>query len=352
MNARMEALAQLDERLARFPRVRLAHLPTPLEECGNLARAVRHPILVKRDDLTGLAFGGNKVRHFEFLLADALAQEADVIVAGLAAQSNFCRQLAAAAAKLGLECRLPLRVVRGNEDARVQGNLLLDVLSGAVVTLHEVDAAGQQLLVDQIVGSLRAAGRRPYLPDRHPYLGSVSYISAGVELARQLEERGDAPAAIYITSSGGESQAGLLVAMRAIGIEVPVVGVNPGVDWWDVRERGVEFANRAAEELQLDLTFGSRDFALLDELDSAGYGITSARSVAALRELAELEGLYLDPVYTSKTMAVLLEHLERDMFSGRGPVVFVHTGGLPALFHYQDELTADALAIEPGYLEP
>jgi 1-aminocyclopropane-1-carboxylate deaminase/D-cysteine desulfhydrase-like pyridoxal-dependent ACC family enzyme len=301
--------------------------------------------------MTGVGFGGNKVRHFEFLLADAQAQGADVVLAGFAAQSNFCRQLAASAAKLGLETRLALRVIRSGEDARVQGNLLLDLLAGAEVTLHDMGAAAQQNLVDLLFDDLRAAGRKPYVPARHPYLGAISYVSAGVELARQLQAVGEPIGGIYIASSGGESQAGLVVAMRALGKAVPIIGVNPGVDWWDVQERAIGFANAAAEALELELSFGPDDLVLADELDPVGYGVTSASSIATLRKVAELEGLYLDPVYTSKAMAVMLKDVSHGQLQARGPVVFVHTGGLPALFHYAEELTVDALPVTGSELQ-
>ena len=339
---------ELERQLECFPRVRFAHLPTPLEACPNLSRHAGHPIVVKRDDLTGVGFGGNKVRHFEFLLADAQAQGADVVIAGFAAQSNFCRQLAACAAKLGLDTRLALRVIRAGEDSRVQGNLLLDLLAGADVTLHNTDAAAQEDVVDALFDELQAAGRKPYVPARDPYLGALSYVSAGAELARQVQELDEPISAIYITSSGGESQAGLVVAMRLLGLPVPIIGVNPGVDWWDVQGRAIFFANRVAHALELDLSFGRDDLLFVDELDPVGYGVTSASSVRALRLAAELEGLYLDPVYTSKTMAVLLEHASKSRFHGRGPVAFVHTGGLPALFHYSEELAPGALSVTPS----
>jgi 1-aminocyclopropane-1-carboxylate deaminase/D-cysteine desulfhydrase-like pyridoxal-dependent ACC family enzyme len=324
---------ELRDRAAKLPRVDLAHLPTPLEEVPRFAERVGGVrVFVKRDDCTGLLFGGNKVRHSEFLLADALHQGCDVVVWGAGVQSNNCRVTAAGCAKLGLECRLFLSRTTGRTD--VQGNLLLDHLVGAKVEL--VDAAmGPELyaLLAEKAAALRAAGRIPYVwhPPRTVPLAAVSYTLAAAELAEDLERAGIEPAAVYLSSSGSTG-AGLVLGLRALGLSWPVRSVGY-IRWpWDVPERMAEAANGAAEFLGLPHRLTPAEIDYTDGQIGADYGRLTPAGLEALHLLAKTEALLLDPVYTARAVAALIA----DVRSGRVPagstVVFIHTGGTPAVF--------------------
>lgn len=281
----------------------------------------------------------------EYLLADALAKGADTIVAGAAAQSNFCRQLAAACARLGLRCILILRTVRGDADLEVQGNLFLDVLAGAEVSIHRVDGRAQAALVEDAAERVGAAGGRPYIPEHHASIGAIAYVACGLEMYRQIERQHEPPAAIYLAAAG-ETQAGLVLTQRLLDTHVPVVGFDPGVDWWDVPARVVRCANECATRLEVSLRLNEEDISNSDEMAGAGYGLPTQTAVAAIRLVAELEGVFLDPVYTGKAMAGLLAHAEQGRLPGTGPIVFMHTGGGPALFHYRDAFAEKSLV--PG----
>jgi L-cysteate sulfo-lyase len=324
---------ELRRRVAALPRVDLAHLPTPLEEAPRFADRVGGVrVFVKRDDCTGLLFGGNKVRHAEFLLADALHQGCDVVVWGAGVQSNNCRVTAAGCAKLGLECRLYLSRTTGRPD--VQGNLLLDQLVGAKVEL--VDAAmGQELndLLAEKAAALRAAGRTPYVwhPPRTVPLAAVSYMLAAAELAEDLQRAGVEPAAVYVSSSGSTG-AGLVLGLRMLGLDWPVRSVGY-IRWpWDVPATMAGWANAAAELLGLPHRLAPADIDYTGEQIGADYGRLTAAGREALHLLARTEALLLDPVYTARALAELIT----DVRSGRVPagsaVVFVHTGGTPAVF--------------------
>jgi 1-aminocyclopropane-1-carboxylate deaminase/D-cysteine desulfhydrase-like pyridoxal-dependent ACC family enzyme len=336
-----EDLRRLADRLPRIP---LAHLPTPLEAAPRFSEAVGGPpIYIKRDDCTGLALGGNKTRHNEFILADALEQGADVLVWGAGVQSNNCRQTAAACAKLGLECRLILsREAHGDE---VQGNLLLDYLVGAQVQI--VDAPiGPEL--DAVIlaeaDRLRAAGRKPYYFNRGPTRrqAAVSYALCLAELADQLRQRKLEPAAVYICSASATG-AGLVLGAAALGLDWSIRNVLP-IRWpWDEAEDMARIANETAELLGLEVRLRPGDVEVVTDQVGEGYGIPTPGGMEALRLLARTEGILLDPVYTAKAMAALVADLRSGRVAADQPVVFVHTGGAPALFAYRDELLKDAV---------
>jgi D-cysteine desulfhydrase family pyridoxal phosphate-dependent enzyme len=328
--------AEMLARVSRFPRVSLIQRPTPIDEWPRLSDRLGRRILAKREDLTGFALGGNKSRMFEYLLADAAARGADTVVAGAGAQSNYCRQLVAAANRLGLKTVLVLRTVRGTMDFAVQGNLLLDVLAGADVRITSAGEGQLWPLLDQAADEVRRAGGRPYIPQREKHLGVIAYADCGIELYDQLD-RAAMPHAAYLAAAG-ETQAGLVLAMKALGAPVPVIGVNPGATWFDVRAHLADLVNETADRLDVDVAVSRGDILNSDEHYGRGYGLPTGEGVAAIRHLAQLEGVFLDPVYSSKAMAGLIADCE----SGRVPrgetVLFVHTGGVPALFHYREAL--------------
>jgi 1-aminocyclopropane-1-carboxylate deaminase/D-cysteine desulfhydrase-like pyridoxal-dependent ACC family enzyme len=252
----------LRERLSRFPRTKLAHLPTPLEACPRLAAALGGPdILVKRDDMTGLAFGGNKARQLEFLFPNILASGCDTIVAGAYTQSNWCRQITAAACRQGLKVELVL--VHGVKGPRLTGNLLLDKLMGANVTIVDIDDI-QRLppLLEAKTAELKAAGRKPYLVSPFALstlsISTVGYVEAMDEIDTQLADRGIKADAVYV-SAANMTPAGLLLGAKALGSPTRVVGISP-VRWDEDRQTDIaRIANAAAKHLGLDLGISPAD---------------------------------------------------------------------------------------------
>jgi 1-aminocyclopropane-1-carboxylate deaminase/D-cysteine desulfhydrase-like pyridoxal-dependent ACC family enzyme len=326
---------------ARLPRVDLAHLPTPLEEVPRFAERVGGVrIFLKRDDCTGLLFGGNKTRHNEFILADALRQGADVLVWGAGVQSNNCRQTAAACAKLGLECSLYLS--RADHGEEVQGNLLLDHLVGAQIEIVD-ERIGPEL--DQVLknraDAIRAKGRRPYVWDRRRTrsIAAISYVLCLAEIMDEMVINGIEPEAIYL-SSAGSTGAGVALGRMLLGLSSAVRSVCY-IRWpWKVREDMAEIANQAATLLGLPHRLTVNDIDASEDYIGAGYGQMTADGYEATDLLARTEGILLDPVYTAKAMAALIHDIRRRHLSPGQTAVFIHTGGLPAVFAYRDQLMA------------
>ena len=325
------------EQLARVP---LADLPTPIDELPRLSQELGGPrLLVKRDDQTGLATGGNKTRKLEFLFADALAHDADIVITAGAAQSNHCRQTAAAAARVGLDCAL---VLGGEPPPTPTGNLLLDELLGAQIFWTGPQRRGEQL--EEIADQLRAAGRRPYLI---PYggsnaIGATGYAAAILELGEQLAA--DYPQgidAIVFASSSGGTQAGLVVGARALGFGGRIIGIR--IDKGEAGDEAysvqlASLANATAVHLDLDANFASDDFVVNQDYLGGGYGVVGDLEREAIRLVARLEGLVLDPVYTGRAMGGLIDMIRNDGFGPDETVLFWHTGGMPALFAYVNAL--------------
>ena len=334
------------QRLDKTPRVRLGHTPTPLEAMVNLGRSRGgRPLYVKRDDCTGLAFGGNKVRQLEFYLGEAVVKGADSVLITGAVQSNFVRLTAAACASLGMECHIQLeqRVPGVDATYNTSGNVILDKLLGA--TLHsyahgeDEEGADQRLL--EIADQLTAQGRNPYvihLAPRHRPLGALGYLVAARELLDQIARDGLAVDEIVVASGSGNTHAGLLFGLRALGSRISVTGVcvRRGADqqFGRIKTR----LQQIADLLSVDPVTEDDDILLSDAALSPGYGRLNEPTMAAIKTAARLEGLILDPVYTGRTMAGLLERAEAAEH-GRS-LLFIHTGGQPALFAYQTDLSA------------
>ncbi|NKB67881.1 MAG: pyridoxal-phosphate dependent enzyme [Candidatus Latescibacteria bacterium] len=335
-----EKAVQLEAALDRLPRVDLVSVrPTPLEALPRLsAHLGGPPLYIKRDDLTGLAMGGNKTRMFEYSLADAQAKGAQVIVAGAAVQSNYCRQLAAACARLGLELQLILRPVRDIDEQEIQGNQLLQRLCGAQVTILPTrDHPSQQAALKARVDELTAQGRKVYWPRRADTvdLDALAYAAAALELAHQCRQMGLEPGHLYC-SALDTTQAGLALGLAYLQSPIKVRGFCPVEKQFDRCREMADMANQGARRLGLDFTMAAKDF----DNDFVGprYGLPSPEGLEALRLLARTEGILLDPVYTSKAMAGLFADIEAGKLGGDKPVVFWHTGGHPALFAYADEV--------------
>ena len=329
---------QLCKKIAQLPQVDIGHFPTPLEECPRLSEELGGPrIFIKREDCSGLAFGGNKVRQLTFTIGDGVNQGADTIIQGAASQSNHCRQAAAASAKLGLKCYL--RLARDNKSVR-QGNVLLDELSGADVEF--VDASmGSELdaIKYALAEELKEKGLKPYVlaAPRSTALAAVAFAWCIAEIHEQQEAMGIDADWIYAASAGG-TQGGLILGTKVLGLEMKPFGIAP-IGWPDRVERIRNAANDAAGILGLDLVINDDDVRNTDDYVGEDYGVLTPECVDALKLMARTEGIFLDPSYTSKALSGLIDHIQKGRISADETVIFLHTGGTPALFAYNEELT-------------
>lgn len=331
--------------LSRFPRVALAHLPTPLEFLPRLTDHLGGPrIYVKRDDCTGLGTGGNKTRKLEFLLGAALAEGADTVITQGAVQSNHARQTAAAAARLGLRCELVFekRVEKAGEAYLNSGNVLLDRLFGArireVARDSDMDAALETVAEEQ-----RREGRSPYVipgGGSNP-VGALGYVDCAQELVEQANRQGLViDHVVHATGSAG-TQAGLLVGLKANNCRIPVTGIGVNVDRQTQEQRVFALAQRTAAFTGSPGIVERDDVVCNCDYVGPGYGIPTAAMNDALLLLARLEGLLFDPVYSGKALAGMIDLIAREHFAKTDTIVFVHTGGVAGLFGYVDRLRVD-----------
>jgi D-cysteine desulfhydrase family pyridoxal phosphate-dependent enzyme len=324
------------EALARF---RLAQLPTPIEELKSLSRELGGPeLLIKRDDQTGLALGGNKTRKLEFLVGQALEQGADTLVTAGAAQSNHCRQTAAAAARAGLRCEL---LLNGTKPELPNGNLLLDELLGA--RIHWIQRSEREAKLSQIPDKLRKQGGKPYVipVGGSNGVGATGYVLAMMELAEQLDGINRRVDHLIFASSSGGTQAGIVVGAKVTGFDGKLHGVS--IDRDDSESATYEgeladIANETAKYVGFNAQFAASDFNVMYDYLGGGYGIVSDLEREAIRLLASREGIVLDPVYTGRAMGALLDLIRNKAFRSDETVLFWHTGGAPALFSYAKDL--------------
>ena len=336
---------RLLKRLEEFPRCRLAHLPTTLEAMERLSQHLDGvSLFVKRDDCTGLGFGGNKIRQLEFYLGQAQKEGADTILITGAVQSNFVRSAAAAACRLGMACHIQLEERVPNVDAlhRSSGNVLLSKILGA--TLHTFPVGEDEEAADgnlsEIAEQLRQDGSKPYiipLGAGHDPLGALGYIDAAVELLTQLDQQALSIDHLVVTSGSGSTHAGLLVGLRASGSKICVTGVCPRRDAQSQEQRIAGHVKKLTRMLGFDPGIEPDDIRLTDVSLAPGYGQLNDKTIEALQLTAQCEGLFLDPVYTAKAMAGLFHLAKQREIAGH--VLFWHTGGQPALFGYGDALT-------------
>lgn len=331
-------------RLDELPRVGLAQTPTPLEAMPNLAAQTGGGRLyVKRDDCTGLAFGGNKVRQLEFYLGEAESRNADTVLITGAVQSNFVRTAAAAAAKLGMDCHIQLeeRVPDTDAQYRTSGNVLLDKLFGA--TLHSYpdgeDETGADRRLGEIAADLESQGRRAYivpLAPGHKPLGALGYVVAAREIAEQLAADDIAIDEIVVASGSGHTHAGLLFGLRALGHGVPVTGICVRRDTTAQQARIADRCREIADLLDIRSPVVDGDIRLIDDFLAPSYGQLNPPTMDAIAVAARAEGLILDPVYTGKVMAGFLQRARQR--GKEGSLLFIHTGGAPALFAYGERV--------------
>jgi len=332
--------------LEDFPRAKLAHGPTPLEPLTRLSAHLRGPkIYIKRDDQTGLATGGNKARKLEFLVGEAIAQGADTLVTTGGVQSNHARQTAAAAARLGLHCELLLpRIVTGRSAAyETSGNVLLDQLCGATVRLLPAEDYRQEAF-DVHVDRLRAAGRKPFFipTGGSTPLGALGYVNAFLELQTQLKAQDVAPTAIVVGTGSCGTHGGILAGLAladhaANGVKTRLIGVSVSGKSAEREQLVVDLAAAALKLLNVfappDLADASR---VLDQYVGPAYGQPTPAMVEAVRMVASLEGILLDPVYTGKAMAGLIDQIRQGALTPADTVIFWHTGGTVGLFAYPE----------------
>ena len=320
----------------KVPRVRLGQLPTPLEEWPRLARALGGPrLFVKRDDQTGLATGGNKTRKLEFSVAEALKQGADTLITLGAVQSNHARQTAAAAAVSGLRCVV---VLRGNAPPSVTGNLLLDHLLGARVVFSG-DRTREEV-ANEVMDEERARGQRPYLipVGASDEVGAVGFVAALEELDEQIAERRlRVDRVVFATSSLG-TQAGLCVGAKALGFRPELAGIAIDSTRDEIRAGVADLAARTIRRLGLAASLSAEEVVAYDGYLGGGYAVLGEPEREAIALVARHEGVLLDPVYTGRAMAGLIDLVRRGEFGRKETVVFWHTGGSAALFAYAPEL--------------
>ncbi|MDG1117749.1 MAG: D-cysteine desulfhydrase [Flavimaricola sp.] len=324
--------------LARFPRVHLAHLPTPLERLDRLSEALGGPeIWIKRDDCTGLSTGGNKTRKLEFLMAEALAEGADMVMTQGATQSNHARQTAAFAAKLGLKCHCLLedRTGYNNDNYNGNGNVLLDHLHGATTEKfpggHDMPAE-----MEKAAEAMRAKGHKVYVipgGGSNP-TGALGYVNCAYELLGQFNDRSLKVDRIVTPTGSSGTQAGLVVGLAATHSGIPLLGIGTRAPQPRQEQMVYDLAVRTADKIGAsgvvtrDMVMANTDYV------GDGYGLPTEGGLEAIAMFAELEGLLLDPVYSAKGAAGLIDLIRKGAFAGDARIVFIHTGGAAGLFGY------------------
>ena len=328
--------------LSRFPRVSLAHLPTPLELLPRLTEHLGGPnIYVKRDDCTGLGTGGNKTRKLEFLMADAEANNADVIITQGAVQSNHARQTAAAACKMGMDCELIFekRVTDASDPYLNSGNVLLDRIFGA--NLRDVEkGTDMDAAMESVAAELRGAGKTPYIipGGGSNRIGALGYVDSALEFLLQAKDQGFAiNHVVHATGSAG-TQAGLITGLRASGTDIPLLGIGVNAPRDIQEEKVFKLAVETADYVGSPDTVKREDIVANCDYVGEGYGIPTKEMNDAVILLARLEGLLFDPVYSGKGLAGMLDLVGKGYFGDAQNIVFVHTGGIAGLFGYSDKL--------------
>ena len=327
-------------KIGRLPRVRLATLPTPLEEAPRLTKMLGGPrILFKRDDNDGFALGGNKARKLEFLIADAMQKGADTIITTGGVQSNHARITAAAAKRYGMR---PILVLRGDSSAEYDGNLLLDKLFGAEIRIVAPDMRDTMPIMQDIAEEMRDGGREPYIipsGGSNP-VGAIAYSNAILEIISQAVEMSVKVDHVVFASGSGGTQGGLLFGAKALNFQGRILGISDGASRDPLASKIVEIANGCARLIDSHVSVSLKDVDFLDQYAGKGYGILQKEVVDAIMTVAGTEGILLDPVYTGKAMWGLMDLIHQGYFEKDETVVFIHTGGTPALFAYRKELVS------------
>jgi len=328
--------------LSRFPRVSLAHLPTPLEFMPNLSAELGGPrIWVKRDDCTGLATGGNKTRKLEFVMAEALEQGADTIVTVGAVQSNHVRQTAAAACKLGLSCEVLLehRISDPTENYANSGNVFLDRVFGA--NLREYPGGTDfDKAMQEVANEVESNGGKPYIitGGASDKIGALGYVNCAIELLTQANDMGLVIDHLVTATGSAGTQGGLIVGLKATSSNIPLLGIGVNAPRKKQEEKVYELAKETAEHVGAPGVVKREDVVANCDYVGEGYGIPTESMNEAIIMLARTEGLLFDPVYSGKGLAGMIDLIRRGDYSKSQNIVFLHTGGSVALFAYADQL--------------
>ena len=325
------------QNLTRFPRLELIGAPTPLEYLPRLSDHLGREIFIKRDDVTPLAMGGNKLRKLEFLAADALREGADTLITAGAIQSNHVRQTAAVAAKLGLHCVALLENPIGTraENYLTNGNrLLLDLFNTQVEMCDALTQPDVQL--EELATRIEAQGYRPYVipVGGSNALGALGYVESALEIAQQCEGAEELSSVVVASGSAG-THAGLAVGLEQLMPGAELIGVTVSRKVADQLPKVVALQQAVANSLELQ---ANAEIKLWDDYFAPGYGTPNDEGMEAVKLLAQLEGILLDPVYTGKAMAGLIDGINQKRFKDEGPILFIHTGGAPALFAYHPHI--------------
>ncbi|MDH3387764.1 MAG: D-cysteine desulfhydrase family protein [Gammaproteobacteria bacterium] len=327
----------------KFPRVELSHLPTPLELLNNVSAEFATNVWIKRDDCTGLAFGGNKSRQLEFYIGQALQQGADTLLTTGAVQSNHVRMTVAAARKMGLEVEVQLehRVDRKQPEYHQSGNPYLVRLMGAKIHYYPEgeDEAGADHALERRAAELARQGRKAYvipLSNVHTPYGALGYVDGAEELTAQLQQREIEPARFIVPSGSASTHSGFLLGVRASGCAAPVHGVCVRRDAQSQKQRVATKLRAVIDTLGIDTEIPDDEILCDDSMLAPGYGLPNEDTVAAIRYLARREGILLDPTYSGKTFAILLKLLHRGDYRADDNLVLLHTGGAVSLFAYPE----------------
>jgi len=334
--------------IENLPRLRLGFYPTPLTEARHLSSILGGPrILIKREDLSGLASGGNKCRMLEFILAEAKKQGADAVVSTAGCQSNYCLQIAASARKLGMK---PSFVLVKDAHCEIQGNLLLhNVLNSdvEVLELADIGAIFGEIVsekMNKVADDLRAQGYKPFIirhaiPDVSAILGTVGWVNAADELVTQLKDHNIEAQYVVLANGGGLTQAGLVLGSKYLSANHKVIGISVFRKESAAVAAVKEYADAVSDFLRLGIEVMLSELEVNDSYIGEGYGIPSEECLNAIRLVAQTEGIFLDPVYTGKAMAGLIDLIKKGRFKSTDTIIFIHTGGIPALFAYHKEIT-------------
>jgi D-cysteine desulfhydrase family pyridoxal phosphate-dependent enzyme len=334
-------------RLDQMPRVRLAKLPTPLEKMSNLSKVLGGPqLFIKRDDLTGLALGGNKLRMLEFFLGDAIDKGADTIITSGYPQSNHCRLTAAATRMAGLH---PIIVHTGERPEKLSGNMIINYLFDAETYFvsvdenlplqqrHEECVNRGEMLVNEIREKLERSGKKPYVIPRagRSLFGTAGYVTAMVEMYHQMLDMGIKADYIILPTASTGTMSGVILGSQAASLNANVLGISVLRNAADSMELLNEELEKDALSLGFDFAIDRSKYRIDDNYIGPGYGIATEETLEAMKLLAKTEGILLDPTYTGKAMAGLIDMIGKGLFDEGDTIVFIHTGGLPILFTHE-----------------
>ncbi|MFC1912437.1 D-cysteine desulfhydrase family protein [Chloroflexota bacterium] len=339
--------------ITKLPRIALGNFPTPLVDASNLSATLDGPhILIKRDDLTGLAFGGNKCRKLEFVMAEAQQKRIDTLITTGGTQSNFAIQMAIAARKLEMEAYL---VLFKGVHVEKQGNLLLNNIVNSNIRLFETsdiskdtrspdqDVFGSDMMakLNTISEELRKKGRKPMIIPAGAYnpVGTTGWVDAVDEIWQQLQAQKIDAKYLVVASGSSGTQAGLTLGVKYLKLPIKVIGFSVSSNKERTIGRVVSMANETAKFLGMDVVVTPEDVIAYDDYIGEGYGIITDCCLRAIKLVAKTEGIFLDPVYTGKSMAGLIDLIEKGYFKASDNIVFIHTGGVAALFAYHREIT-------------